>query len=842
MNQRRNAIVCRLAVALMFAGVINAAEFHVAPTGSDANPGTADKPLATLEKARDAVRASKAANGGKLKEAVTVVLHGGEYVLKQTFELAPQDSGEKGKPVCYIAAKGETPVITSARAIAGWKKYDEPNPALTKEAQGHVWFAEVPKGWRFHTLYVNGLPQLVARTPNTDVKGWRSWPRILGNARLTPEGMVATVAAGLLKGLPDNGDVEVNFLPMEYWNSLAVLKKVEGNTMTIASRNPTTLVWNGRYCNDGALSFRNALVCLDQPGEWCVDSAAGNVYFWPPDGTMAGKAVTAPTLHELIRLQGDDLAACSNDWRVKYDAKGNRVEKTTPPLVTAGASAFDQLVRHVEFRGLTFESTDRMPEDQWPKDWLKRNAENPDGALFLQGAEACTIADCMFRNCGAYAVVLDHYAQQIQVLGNEMASLGSGGVQATGYGPGTLDVNGHHAIRRNYIHSTGRDYMHSAAITIFGSGHNDISLNWIADCPYAAIQLCGAPHTLLNNPEHPMNGPCFDLQGDRTAQFQMRSHELPPPNGRNDPADYEEVKPFLHSGGNWISRNIVDEFMTTLGDGGAWYTWSAGHDNVWLENLAKRVKHHSHGWVLYMDDWTGRALIQDNLSWADSANHMDNSHNPTPAARPGSAMSTGTNAGIAFTGKTICRWNNNGNSYPAKPAGFDDRFTTIADDALAEGGWPKSVTDEMGDNLIAAAKREPVVLAAGTWVNATEVRRLCGPRFPDAKRETIGWCEGGGYLVFGPYRFAPNTINGMEVMVGVQPNYAGQKMHVRLDTADGPAVGTVVFQSTGGFESFKSQSIPVKELAGDHKLYFVFEGEAGICNFKQFRFTTEKPK
>ncbi len=813
-------------ITLTLATSLTAAEFHVAPNGADINPGTAEQPFSTLERARDALREFQAANGGTLKEPVNVILHRGEYVLSRTFELTPQDSGTKNAPVCYRAAKGETPVITSARSITGWKKHDE-----------HIWVAEVPKGWRFHNLYVNGAPQQVARTPNTDVKGWRSWPRAQGNAQLTPEGMRVTVPAGLLKDLPDNGDVEVNFLAVEYWNILPVLKRVEGDTAILASRNPCTWEFDGRYYAAGSLQFRNALACLDQPGEWCVDSAAGKVYFWPPGGTMDGKTVSAPTLYELIRLQGDDLAARSNEWRVKYDAKGNRVEKATPPLATAGASAFDQLVRYVEFRGLTLESTDRMPEDQWPKDWLKRNAENPDGALFLQGVEACTITDCKFRNCGAYGVVLDHYAQRVSVLGNEMISLGSGGVQATGYGPGTLDVNGHHVIRRNYVHGTGRDYMHSAAVTIFGSGHNDIALNWIADCPYAAVQICGANHTALNNPDHPMQGPSSDLHGDRAAQFQMRSHELPPPNGRHDPADYEEVKPFLHSGGNWIARNIVDEYMTTLGDGGAWYTWSAGHDNVWIENLAKRVKHHSHGWVIYLDDWTGRTIVQDNLSWATGANHMDNSHNPTPAARPGQAMTKGANAPTAFTGQTVCRWNNNNNSYPAKPAGFDERLETIQADANAEGGWPKTLTEDLLDALTGNAQREPVALAAGRWVNAKEARRLNGPRYHDDKRETIGWCEGGGSIVFGPYRFALGAIKGMEVLVGVEPQYAGQKMHVRLDAKDGPTIGTFLFQSTGGFESFKPQSIPVKELTGEHLLYFVFEGGAGICNFKQFRFT-----
>jgi hypothetical protein len=37
-----------------------AAEFHVAPNGNDANPGTGAKPFATLERGRDAARKLKA--------------------------------------------------------------------------------------------------------------------------------------------------------------------------------------------------------------------------------------------------------------------------------------------------------------------------------------------------------------------------------------------------------------------------------------------------------------------------------------------------------------------------------------------------------------------------------------------------------------------------------------------------------------------------------------------------------------------------------------------------------------------------------------------------------------
>ena len=46
---------------LLFTSFCFGGEWFVAPNGSDDNPGTKDKPFATLEKARDAVRTFAAA-------------------------------------------------------------------------------------------------------------------------------------------------------------------------------------------------------------------------------------------------------------------------------------------------------------------------------------------------------------------------------------------------------------------------------------------------------------------------------------------------------------------------------------------------------------------------------------------------------------------------------------------------------------------------------------------------------------------------------------------------------------------------------------------------------------
>ena len=115
-----------------------AGEFFVSPQGNDVNPGTREKPFATLGKAREAIRADRLAKEGSLPgqtikaaainktddmanrtdqekktatdgtkvevkhEAYTVNLRGGEYRLKETFVLSAQDSGYWNAPVCGV--------------------------------------------------------------------------------------------------------------------------------------------------------------------------------------------------------------------------------------------------------------------------------------------------------------------------------------------------------------------------------------------------------------------------------------------------------------------------------------------------------------------------------------------------------------------------------------------------------------------------------------------------------------------------------------------------------------------------------------------------------------------
>ncbi|MBU0610452.1 MAG: right-handed parallel beta-helix repeat-containing protein, partial [Armatimonadetes bacterium] len=106
---------CLLLLALACCLPVYAAvELYVAPDGRDDAPGTLAQPLATVERARDAVRELRAA--GKVAGPVTVYLRGGLYALPQTLKLEAQDSGTAEAPVTFRAYQSEKPVLSGGRA------------------------------------------------------------------------------------------------------------------------------------------------------------------------------------------------------------------------------------------------------------------------------------------------------------------------------------------------------------------------------------------------------------------------------------------------------------------------------------------------------------------------------------------------------------------------------------------------------------------------------------------------------------------------------------------------------------------------------------------------------
>ncbi len=102
-NAVRLKIISVCAV-VFFACVSGAQLYFVSPQGDDVNPGTLDKPFATLQHAQQAARQKRG----------NVCLRGGTYYLPDTLVFTAQDSGTKDAPVVFQNYHGEQTADTAA--------------------------------------------------------------------------------------------------------------------------------------------------------------------------------------------------------------------------------------------------------------------------------------------------------------------------------------------------------------------------------------------------------------------------------------------------------------------------------------------------------------------------------------------------------------------------------------------------------------------------------------------------------------------------------------------------------------------------------------------------------
>src|SRR5262249_46956638 len=328
------------------------ADFVVATTGSDENPGTVAKPFASLARARDAVR--KLNTGGPPKATVTVLVRGGTYALKDPLAFGPEDSGTPERRIVSAAYPGEKRVLSGGREITGWK----PGP-------GKRWVAEVPAAqggaWRFTQLFVNGKRQTRARLPDTD--DWRQWWPVAAGP---DHPSVFRFPENTLKNWPNAEDVEINVIPQYYWqNQIIPLKGVDekARTATLAAPTPAYAI-----CTGNPFRAENVPEGVTRPGTWSLDTKTGVVTLWPEDGVeLARSVVTAPVLPLLLRCEGTE--------------EGGR------------------LVRGLTFRGFTFTQTAQVSLlRRDPKD--TGTLDTNDCALLLQGAADCAVEECRFVETG----------------------------------------------------------------------------------------------------------------------------------------------------------------------------------------------------------------------------------------------------------------------------------------------------------------------------------------------------------------------------------------------------------------------------------------------------------
>ena len=437
------------------AGLAVGVEFHVATDGSDAGPGTVEKPFQSVVRARDAVRAAKADGGA------TVWLHGGTYTLLDPVEFTAEDSGSRGAPVVYRAVEGEavwlsgglplplaefTPVTDAAilarldptaRSAVRQFAFSQAQRARLSPAWPDTWWTYERQMTGLTELFADGERLPMARWPN---EGYSTFGEITvagGADGQTPTFRYEGERPERWRRAVDSGLWLYGYWSRGYRAEFIRVKSINPETKTIelAARNSLGNLEDGgasRYCAMPVLEE------LDAPGEWTLDRDRGLLFLWPPESPRTPQVVLSVNSTALLH----------------------------------GVNA-----SHLEFRGLGIEGSAAC-------------------GIRLDKGSDCRVVACEVRNVGTHGIAVT--GDRHQILGCDVHHTGDKAIAMDSGDRNTL-TRGESVLDNCHLHHTNRVVRAgSQAVSLTGVG-NRFSHNLIHDTGYIAIRFAGNDHVLEYN-------------------------------------------------------------------------------------------------------------------------------------------------------------------------------------------------------------------------------------------------------------------------------------------------------------------------------------------------------
>jgi len=356
-----------------------AAAIYIAPTGNDANPGTANLPVATPQAAQTLVRAKIAAG---LTEPVEVIFSAGTYPINAPLELRPQDSGTTAFPITWKAAGGATVLLDAGRLITS---------TWTNGGNG-IWYTDLTgiglgsNQWNFRQLFVSGSRATRARFPNVSLANpfLHATGGALDHAIINPALVKASWGTA--------ADAQINMVPQSrffnQWNTVTAVNTSTGRIDLADSERHRTINSGSWFWIEGVLAE------LDEPGEWFLNPTTGRLHYMPQPGVNPNTlTIIAPFLNRVVNAKGDVNA--------------------------------DTHVEHVHFDGLQFRHTNSTIGHIEAR-------VHTDTVIMFENTNDSSVKNCDFENIGGYALWLHLDSQRNVFDSNTVQYSGGGGVLLTG--------------------------------------------------------------------------------------------------------------------------------------------------------------------------------------------------------------------------------------------------------------------------------------------------------------------------------------------------------------------------------------------------------------------------
>ena len=446
--------------------------FFVALDGNDSwsgmlavpNAEASDGPFATLVAARNAVRKLK--NSQDLDLPVTVMVREGKHHLDQPLLLGSNDGGSHDCPITYTAYPNETPIISGGRRISSWKPYKD-----------NIICSEIPEAkggrWTFRQLFLNGERMIRARTPNhvpnNPLNG--GWAFVEAPVEDNESHAFRYHENTFDRDWAKPQQAEVHLTNGMGVSDILKIQEIDrrAHTITLTDRvkdhSAMPYASYAHHHRAVAAGYRfyvaNVLEELDQPGEWCLDTEDGVLYFWPPGPSLKDAEVIAPMLDCLIDLRA---------------------------------------VSHVHISGFTFTETRCAGDNMHREGHEGYGAMLPTGGktyvgetLHAWNATHCHIENNQFVAVGGNGIYMEGANARNVIRRNEIHDAGAIGICLIGSQYTNTKMKRRHpiynALTDNHIHHCGFFDKYAPGIFLGLSQSNVVANNHLEYLPHHAINL-----------------------------------------------------------------------------------------------------------------------------------------------------------------------------------------------------------------------------------------------------------------------------------------------------------------------------------------------------------------
>ena len=443
-----------------------------------------ESPL-TLKQAMD-----KLAGMDKSKGSIVVEMAAGYYKQTEALNFTAAHGGDNDNFVIFRNAAGAEVTIGGAEIlddeiVSGFQKVDGKN----------YYVMQLNKDINTRHLMINGIRAVRARS-----EGGLTNPELISNDGLSYQGFSSDDL--FLAEIPEDDHADLEFSYCVEWanhrgGAESIYIGIDGRVQIIMEQpNFQTLVAHSnlsveelvRPTRPYSMFYENALILLDEPGEWYFDNEEMKLYYMPQVWENVDELVVS---YPII-----------DDW-----TKDGQQESDSGLINILGTDS--GIVQNIKFEGITFADTTygrtntnvgmSVSQGMHIRDFNSTSADTmPDAAITLAKANSIYFTGCTFTRLGITGINMFLGTQNVQIRDCDFADISGNGVyigetnwrNKEVYNPSNpLMVVKNNDLYNCYMHDMGVEYQSASAIAVGYAAYVNLENNEIFNVAYSPIHI-----------------------------------------------------------------------------------------------------------------------------------------------------------------------------------------------------------------------------------------------------------------------------------------------------------------------------------------------------------------